>query len=219
MYSICNFLQRGTLRMFADYKVEGKEHVPEKGPLLVVANHQSNFDPPVLGASVPRRLWFLAKDGIFVNEVADWFLESYGAYPLSRGSFDPAALKWVLRKLEQGEAVAIFPEGTRSQGQGMRKALPGVARIALRTKVPIMPIAITGTERMVSWARVFNPTGEIKVQIGRVFSLPDIEGRLGPEVYESLTEMIMRRIAEMLPERYQGVYRITQKGSPIASDD
>ena len=109
---------------------------PSMGPLLIVANHQSNIDPPLLGASIPRRIWFLAKDGIFANFAARWFLESYGAHPLNRGSFDPAALKWLLRKLDTGGVVALFPEGTRSKGKGMQKAMPGVARIALRSQIP-----------------------------------------------------------------------------------
>ncbi|MCI0437511.1 MAG: 1-acyl-sn-glycerol-3-phosphate acyltransferase [Chloroflexi bacterium] len=219
MYPVCNFLERMLLRALADYKVTGKEYVPQQGPLIVVANHQSNMDPPLLGASIPRRVWFLAKDGIFTNWAARWFLESYGAHSLNREAFDPAAMKWVLRKLEHGEAVAIFPEGTRSRGEGMQRAMPGVARIALRTQAPLLPIGITGTERLGTWARVVNPTGTLRVNIGRVFSLPDIEGKPTPELLDSLTTMIMRRVAELLPEGYQGHYRIPQTGLHVPSND
>ena len=200
-----NMLQRLTLRLFADWKVVGRENVPPMGPLLVVANHQSNIDPPLLGASLPRRIWFLAKDTIFQTAPANWFLRSYGAFPLNREGVDLRAIRWVLSQLSRGEAVVVFPEGTRSGG-GLQKGLPGVVQLALKADVPLLPVGITGTERLGSYLRVFNPTGPIRVNIGTVFSLPSIDGRLNAEVLESLTDSIMRRIADLLPENYHGVY-------------
>ena len=142
-----NFLQRITLRLFADYKVVGCENVPPSGPLIIVANHQSNFDPPLLGAIIPRRIWFLAKDAIFKGPIAYWFLRSYGAFPLNRDQADIRAFRWVLEQLEQGDAVVIFPEGTRSKG-ALQKAHPGVVRLALKAQAPLLPVGITGTERL-----------------------------------------------------------------------
>ena len=205
IYPVGNVLQRLTLRMFADWKVVGRENVPPMGPLIVVANHQSNFDPPLLGASLPRRIWFLAKDTLFQAPLANWFLRSYGAFPLNREGADMRAFRWALSQLAQGEVVVVFPEGTRSNGS-LQKALPGVAQLALKADVPLLPVGITGTQRIGSWMRVFNPTGRIRVNIGTVFSLPSIDGRLNAEVIDSLTDSIMHKIAALLPDEYKGVY-------------
>ena len=89
----------------------------------------------------------------------------------------------------------------------MQKAKPGVVGLVRSAKASILPVAITGTERMGTWMRAVNPTGRIRVRIGEVFSLPDIEGRLSKEVTESLHTMIMQRVAELLPEEYRGEYR------------
>ena len=205
IYPVGNFLQRITLRLFADYKVTGRENVPPTGPLIIVANHQSNFDPPLLGASVPRRTWFLAKDTIFRGPLAHWFMRSYGAFPVNRAGGDVRAYRWVLNQLGKGEAVVIFPEGTRNNG-ALQKAVPGIVRFALKAQAPLLPVGITGTERLGTWLRVFNPTGRLRVNIGPVFSIPSVQGRPSTEDLESLTDMIMYRIADLLPEEYRGVY-------------
>lgn len=215
VYPVCNLFQRTTLRLFARWEVVGRENVPPMGPLIVVANHQSNFDPSLLGASLPRRPWFLAKETMFLNPVVNWFLRSYGAFPLNREGADVRAYRWALSKLEQGEVLVIFPEGTRSPG-GLKKAMPGVVRLALRSQAPLLPVGITGTERLGSYMRVLNPTGRIRVNIGTAFSIPSVEGRLSAQVLESMADTIMHRLALLLPESYHGVYRTRpQAGVPV----
>ena len=209
---ICNYVQSVILTVAADWQVEGRENVPPMGPLIVVANHQSNFDPSLLSTSIPRRTWFLAKDGIFRGPLRSWFLHHYGAFPLNRQGADVAAYRWTLGRLERSQAVVVLPEGTRNRGS-MAKAHPGVARLALKSGAPLLPIGITGTERLETWARIFYPTGRIRVNIGRVFTLPDIEGTPGRQVMDSLTNLIMERIAALLPPAYQGVYRLTGRGA------
>ncbi len=206
VFPVSNFLQKITLRLFADWKVTGKEFVPPIGPLLIVANHQSNMDPPIIGASTGRRTWFLAKHTVFKGSIANWFLESYGAFPLNRDGTDVRAYRWALNKLENGEALVVFPEGTRS-ANGLRKGMPGVVQLALKSQAPILPVGITGTEKMGTWMRVLNPTGKLTVNIGRVFTLPTVEGKPGKDIMKSLTDMVMLRVARLLPESYQGVYR------------
>ena len=206
VYPACNVAQRMTLRMFADWEVSGRENVPAEGPLIIVANHQSNFDPPLLGASLPRRIRFLAKDGIFRGHIVSWFLRSYGSFPVNREGADIRAYRWMLKQLQLGQAMVIFPEGTRSPGS-MREAMPGVVQLALKSQVPLLPIGITGTERIGSVLRVFNPTGRLRLNIGSVFHLPPAKGRVTADELGSLTGLIMRRIADLLPESYHGVYR------------
>jgi 1-acyl-sn-glycerol-3-phosphate acyltransferase len=202
----CVFLQKGTLRAFSTWKVNGRENVPPMGPLIIVANHQSNFDPSLLACSIPRTIRFLAKENIFGNPIASWFLYNYGAHPLNREGLDIAAYRWALDRLSHDEALVLFPEGTRNPGS-MGHALPGVTRIALQTQAPILPVGITGSERLKGLLRHFNPTGKLTVNIGTPFSLPIIEGKPDKAVVNSMTHMIMERIAALLPEEYRGEYR------------
>lgn len=214
LFPICTFAQRITLNLFADWKVIGRKNMPPMGPLIVVANHQANIDPAMLTASLPRRPWFLAKDGIFRGPFARWFLRSYGAFPLDRSRADMSAFRWVLRKLAQGQVVAMFPEGTRSEG-ALQRADPGIVQLAIKSGAPLLPVGIIGTERLGTWTRVVNPTGNLTVNIGTVFSLPPIEGKPSREALQSLADMIMQRVARLLPERYRGVYSLEkQAGAP-----
>ncbi len=204
---VANFIQSITLRVFADWRVSGVENVPPMGPLIVVANHQSNLDPSLLSTSFPRRIRFLAKEELFRLPVAGWLLHQYGAAPLDRHRRDAKVYRWVLDQLEHDQAIVLFPEGTRNPS-ALKKANPGVARLALKSQASLVPVGITGTERLGSCARVFNPTGRIRVNIGTPFSLPLIEGKPSSAVLESLTGMIMQRIAALLPPSYRGVYPV-----------
>ena len=209
-YSASGAMMRNALRLFGDWKVEGRECVPPMGPLLVVSNHLSNLDPPMLGASLPRRIRFMAKRGVFANPLVSLFLKAYGAVPLERNGSDIRTLNWTLRMLQQDAAIAVFPEGTRSPG-GMREAIPGVALIALKSGAPILPVGLTGTESVGPIWQVAVPRGTFRVRIGQPFSLPPIEGRVSREQLEALTTMIMERVAALLPESYRGVYSLGKK--------
>ena len=210
LYNIGTGLAKACFSTFARWDVEGREAVPPRGRLLVVANHQSNADPPVLVASLPRRVCFVGKRGLFRGPIVAAILRSCGVYPLNRDGRDTSPLRWILRTLGHEQAVALFPEGTRSP-HGMRRAATwGAAFVALKTHTPILPIGITGTERIPAMWRIPFPFCHIKVNIGQPFSLPAMEGKLDDAVLDSLTEMIMLRVAELLPEEYRGVYgRVT----------
>ena len=225
--STCNVAQRGTLRLFSDWSVHGEENVPPMGALIVVANHVSNFDPPLMSASFPRRVWFLAKKELFKGP-GKWFFSTYGAYPVNRTATDPKAYRWALEKLATDQCVMIFPEGTRSRTGAMKKAQPGVVRLAMKSQAAIVPVGISGTNGMNSPFHVFRPTGRLRINIGRAFTLPDIEGRPNAAVLQSMTDMIMERVAMLLPSEYQGVYGAGAEGRepqtspvhtvPVASD-
>ena len=212
IYRLANLVQKATLRLFADWEVTGLQNVPRDGPLIIVSNHVSNFDSSLLSRSLPRRLRFLAKATMFERMfLARWFLLRYGAFPLKREGVDVRAHRWVMGQLDAGNAIANFPEGTRNS-EGMERAHSGVARLAMRTQAPVLPVGITGTERLGTFLRVLNPTGKITVNIGQPFTLPAIDGKPEKAELVSMTDMIMTRVAALLPPRYQGVYGVEGTG-------
>ena len=205
LYPVCDFLQRRVSAVVTDWAVTGRENVPPGGPLIVVSNHLSQTDPSFIGAAIPRRPRFLAKRELFTNPIAGPLIRSYGGFPVDRGRGDLAAYRWALSLLRSDGTLVLFPEGTRSPG-GLRRARLGATRIALTSQAPLLPVGITGTENFGSWTRTFFPTGRIRVNIGRAFTLPMIEGSPSREVLESLTDMMMQRIAMLLPAEYRGAY-------------
>ena len=202
-------LARFSFTFFAKWKVEGKENLPPMGPLIVVSNHLSNADPPVIMASVNRPLRGLAKKGLFSNPILRFFFKGMGAHPLSREGVDMVALRWVLRMLEQDAAVLMFPEGARSEDAALKRSMPGIGYVALRSQAPILPVAITGTERIDNYLRIAFSFRRLTVKIGQPFTLPLVEGKLTRPLLQQYTDIIMGRIASLLPPEYRGYYAAT----------
>jgi 1-acyl-sn-glycerol-3-phosphate acyltransferase len=198
-------LARFCLTLFARWRVEGKEAVLPQGPLLVVSNHLSNADPPVLMASLSRRLNILAKRELFHFKPASLLLYSIGAFPVNP-SKDVAAIRWAMDSLNHDRALLAFPEGSRSPNARLQQGKPGVGYLALHTQAPILPVAITGTEKIPGYWRVAFPFCSINVSIGQPFTLPAIDGKLTSQLLQHLTDMIMQRIADLLPPEYRGYY-------------
>ena len=216
-YRSVRLAMRTVLRLFSTWRVEGLENIPPYGPLLVVANHVSNIDPPLLAASLTRRLHFHAKRSIF-TPLTGRFLRAWGAFPVDRDGSDLDGYRWARRLLDQDKVLAMFPETTRSL-KGMQRAIPGVAMLALHTQAPILPVGIEGTAHLGPYWRVATPTGRITLRVGQPFTLPSIEGRLGRAQLQSLADMVMYRIAALLPEDLQGVYRLKGQGSAPPQED
>ena len=206
LYLGCIGLENLLLRIIAgEWTVEGRDNVPAKGRLIVIPNHLSYADPSMVATALTRPVRFLAKDTLFRHPVSRWFLTTYGAFPLSRGSIDVGAYRWARSVLEAEEALVLFPEGTRGTG-GLGHGQPGVARLALATGSPLLPVGVTGTAHLGPWWRVLCPTGRIRVKIGEPFCLPKVEGPPAKHTVTQSTEEIMHRIADLLPESYRGAY-------------
>jgi len=210
IYHLSNFILRLNLRIQANWNVEGSMNIPKNGPLIIVCNHQSNFDPPLIAASISkRRTWFLAKSELFDGpKIAKMFLKAYGGFPLHKGKSDLNAYKWALKKLNSGEAIVIFPEGKRNP-RGLGKPYLGAARISLKSGAPILPISITGTENLINWTTIFRPRGTLNVKIGKIIQYQKNTKNIETIQDEAtnLTELIMFKIAKLLPIEYRGVYR------------
>jgi 1-acyl-sn-glycerol-3-phosphate acyltransferase len=190
---------------FARWEVKGKENLPAKGPLLIVANHLYLGDPPILAASLPLRTVFMAKEEVFRDAWSRFWVQNFGAFPVRRGGLDREAIRRAEAWLKDGVSVIMFPEGERSRSEKLKTALDGAALIASRMDVPILPVGIAGTEKLKK-LRLRWPRPKITITIGSPFRLPPGDGNLTKEARRRLTDEIMGHIAALLPPEYHGVY-------------
>lgn len=142
-------IRRSVRILFAIFyraRVIGAEKVPKSGPLLLVANHQSYLDPPLVGSTVyTRHIDFIARLGLFkASGFFGWLIATLNSIPIKEEGSDTAAIKEVLRRLQDSRAVLIFPEGSRSETGRMDDFKRGVAVLVKRAKCPVLPIAVEG---------------------------------------------------------------------------
>ena len=128
--------------------VSGRKQVPTSGPLLIVANHLSWYDPLLLGVVLSRRAWFFTKVEMFRWPIVGWLCKRTAQIPVRRGAADRPALEKALRYLSEGKAIVFFPEGTVERQEQMMEAHPGVALLALRSGATVLPVALSGTRRI-----------------------------------------------------------------------
>ena len=204
-YYVARVIVRVLLKLLTRCQVKGRENIPSQGPLLIVANHLSLADPPLLGVSLGRKVIFMAKKELFRFRLIGYFIGSLGAFSVHRGQLDRKAMRQAYQVLADGLTLVMFPEGTRSRSGRLRPAFPGPALIAMRSGAPILPVGIIGTEKIrgVTWL-LRRP--RITVNIGSPFYLPPVSSRLTKAELAELTNSIMGHIAELLPPEYRGDY-------------
>ena len=204
-YPAANAAMRTLLIALTGWRVEGRENVPRTGPLIIVANHLTYIDPPLLGASIPRKIHFMAKEELFDSLRWRVIVEAYGAFPVKRGQWSREALRHAAGALDNGWALGLFPEGKRSADHGLQAPLPGASLLAARTGAPILPVGISGTERIGGLGFVLERP-VITVRIGAPFALPSDGERRTRDRLARYSDYIMEHIAELLPESYRGRY-------------
>ena len=205
-YRIVKMVIRLIYRLLARIEIVGVENVPQKGPYIVICNHLSSFDPPLLLVALPVQMTVLAADKYRNHPIFGPFLSSMGAIYVRRGEVDRQALRACLDVLRGGGIIGMAPEGTRSPTGALQEGRTGVAYLASRAGVPILPVAVSGTEKMLSNLKRLR-RGQVKAVIGETFILPTTERKARGKQMKEFTELIMLRLAEMLPEEYRGVYQ------------
>ena len=207
---------RALLLLVTSRDVQGRENVPRKGALIVASNHLSNGDPPILTVAVPRQIAWMTKAEWFRTPVIGHVFRLAGMIPVRRFEADLQALRRAQHLLRSGGVLAMFPEGTRGGGVGLRAGEPGTALIALRTGTQIVPIAIWGTEH-VKLPRDFFRRTRAHVRFGKPFTL-EASGRITRDDVARGTETIMRKIAALLPQSYRGAYRDTPREAAVTKE-
>jgi 1-acyl-sn-glycerol-3-phosphate acyltransferase len=197
LYIVSRFVFLIILKLFFLLRIQGRDNLPARKPFIVCANHISLLDPLAVGAAIPAHyhIYYMAKKELFDNIILNRLLLMVGAFPVNRQEPDLNAVKRAYTILKEGNVLGLFPEGTRSKSGAIQKAFNGAALIAVRSGVPILPVAIEGPYCL------FKP---LKVHIGQPFTLPALVYEQKTEKKEQLEEMsclIMNNISRMLPEQ------------------
>jgi 1-acyl-sn-glycerol-3-phosphate acyltransferase len=198
------------LRHYFAFRVTGLEHLPSFGPYIVAANHANYLDGVVLGAALPRKICFLVMPRVYrATPLHPYFHDHVGSIPVSLARPDPGAIRRALRVLEEGGVVGIFPEGPFSRHGTLVRGQPGVALVALRAGVPVVPAAISGTFRALAARRCFLPRRvPLSVRFGRPLRFTTPRARVTQGVRADVTGRIMEEIAALLDaERPLGAAR------------
>jgi 1-acyl-sn-glycerol-3-phosphate acyltransferase len=173
-------------------EIIGRENIPKNGPLIVASNHASLLDPPLVGTASTRKVYFMAKEELFVPILGSIY-KSLGAFPVKRGASDRTAIKCALNLLKTDKVLGIFPEGTRSKTGKLGHAGSGTLGLAGKFKVPIIPTAVIGSNLKLQ--KSFWP--KIKVVFGKPIFFPN-DRVVDKELLQEMTDEMMLEIGQML---------------------
>ncbi|MBL8087352.1 MAG: 1-acyl-sn-glycerol-3-phosphate acyltransferase [Chthonomonas sp.] len=150
-YRLVVGIARGLFWVLGAVRVRGSASVPDKGAVLIVANHRSDCDPPVVQIATPRHVHFMAKSELFEMPSVGWFLRWWQAFPVKRGAPDRGALREAINRLKAGHCVCIFPEGQLSATGLLQEVLPGAMLVARQAGVPMVCLGLQGTNRVMPY--------------------------------------------------------------------
>ena len=204
VYFFVHWLVNRLVRLFTRFEAVGAENMPRDGAYLVTANHHSFFDAPIVFMMTPIRMRCFGADKWRSTPLLGRFMELIGVIWVTRGEADRDALRAALNLLKSGGRLGVAPEGTRSRTGGLQRGKPGAAYLADRAQVLVVPMAFTGTESVLgSWRRFKRP--RVRCVIGEPYRLPS-DGRAKGARLDELSDLIMVRLADLLPPAYRGVY-------------
>ncbi|MDQ6876979.1 MAG: 1-acyl-sn-glycerol-3-phosphate acyltransferase [Candidatus Dormibacteraeota bacterium] len=209
MYAALRWLIRAMTRTYLIglFRVVGSENVPRKGPLIICPSHSGTLDPPMVPAFTPRAdTWSMAKSEYFKGGIIEFFFRHYHAFPVVRHSADRTALKRSFDLLKAGEALIIYPEGTRVESGVLATPEPGAGFLAQKAACPVVPVGLSGTAECLPkgahWPR--------RVPVSIVFGKPFLVASKRPDgtkiSHQEAADAIMVEIAELLPAHQRGAF-------------
>ncbi len=205
LYAVVKSLAMLLARLLFRIEVQGAEHVPRTGPAMIVANHSSVLDPPVVGAAAPRALHFMAKAELFSLPLVGWLLRALNARPVRREGADARALREALRILAGGHALLVFPEGTRGTEGTLREGKAGAGMLALLSGAPVVPAYIEGTGRALPRGRAIPRPGKVRVTFGPPLAFAKVEGPHRKERYLEASREMMAAIGRLKQAAERGM--------------
>ena len=198
LYWIGWSLSRAIARFFGRWSVQGAAYMPKTGGVILAPNHISYLDPPVAAGAIFRQVHFMAKEELFKSRVLRFILRAAGTFPVRRGAADRAAIRNAIGLLNAGKVVGIFPEGTRSEDGNLREPEQGLGMLVLKAKVPVLPMAIIGTDQVLRRGSALPHFGKIKVNIGEPLDFSDLYDRASERAaIEEIGRRTMAAIAEL----------------------
>jgi 1-acyl-sn-glycerol-3-phosphate acyltransferase len=201
-YAFVRGVLAGFCRIFWRLRVVGKHNVPRSGAFILAPVHRSNADTPIVCAVTRRQLHYMGKDSLWRYKWSAWFFTSLGGFPVARGTPDREALRRCEEVLRNGEVLVMFPEGTRQSGPLVGEMFDGVAYLALRRGVPIVPVGIGGSEEaMPVGAKMLRPV-KVAVVVGepiRVDAPPPGE-RVPRRAVRELTDRLQAELQVLFDE-------------------
>lgn len=163
---------RPGLHLYLQGRIYGTERVPKRGPVIVVANHASHVDSPILSCCLRRPVSFMADSSLFDIPILGTAIRAYGAYPVKRGAVDRSAIRSAIGQLKEDWAIGIYLNGGRSQDARIVSPKLGAALIAAQTQVPLLPVSLWGTEKVLPKGLLFPKPYRVTVRIGEVIPPP-----------------------------------------------
>ena len=211
LWNTIRAVARMLFAVLLNVRVQGRKNLPARGPFIIASNHLSWTDVPLIPAYLPYKVVSMAKEEAFHSNVG-WLVRFMGAFPVKRGEGDRQAIRAADEQLKKGRVFFIFPEGTRSKTHTLAKGHAGLGMIALRSGVPVVPVAIWGSEHAL---KKFRP--RVNISFGPPITLKPRGAKITREDIDESTEQVMRSIASMLPPKYRGVYG--EQEHPNEGDD
>lgn len=204
IYRLVQRLARGLFRLYGGLRVRGREYLPAQGGAVLCPNHLSYLDPPAVGCVLPRHTYFMAKQELFAVPLLGPVIRALYAFPVDRGGADRAAVRRAIAVLEAGNFLTVFPEGGRSPDGALQPANTGPAMFAARAGVPLIPVAVRGTDRVLPRGSVFLHRGCVEIDFGPPIAVPDpAAGKLDKDALRALTEQVMQGIETLQKQQYE----------------
>jgi 1-acyl-sn-glycerol-3-phosphate acyltransferase len=191
VYWFLRFLSFLILKVFFRLEVKGRQNLPKKGGFILAGNHTSYMDPVVIGVASSRKLNYLAKHELFCNPFCKWLLSTICVFPIKRDAVDLSALKEAMRRVKNGRALVVFPEGSRRSDDAPREPQPGIGFLAAKLNVPVIPAFVKGTEIALPKGTKSLRPAKISVYFGKQIL---IERRLP---YQDIAQQIMANIRHL----------------------
>lgn len=200
LYSISRVFLTALFTLYNRWEVSGRGNVPRTGGVLLVANHTSYADPPIIGTASPRPVNFMAKAELFTIPLLAGFIRGTHAFPVRRGAADQAALRAGVRLLRRERVLLVFPEGTRSPDGRLMPFEPGAAFVGLASDAAVVPVGIDGADRLLPRGKRVLLPGKLRVRFGPAVRLDDLRRqRRSRRVLAEAAERMECAVRELLP--------------------